>query len=75
MAINEMTVTKVGCFRYDLVAGLEAVDAAGVKAASGRYLCRAWDITLEQDVLLFHRGIGNRDVSQKRFGVGMGRVL
>src|SRR3990172_1303099 len=75
MAINEMSVAEIGCFRHDPVTGIEAVDTAGVKTAAGRYLRRAGDISLEQDVLLFHQGIGNRDVGKERFGVGMGRVF
>ena len=44
MAVHEVAVAEVGRTRDDLVAGLEAVDAAGVKAAAGRDVRGARDV-------------------------------
>src|SRR5512136_2469096 len=75
MAVYKMAVAEIGWARYDLVARLKSVNAAGMESAAGRYLRRARDVGLEQDMLLFNRRVGNRDVCEQGFGVGMRGVL
>jgi len=89
MAVDEVTAAKVGGARDDLVAGVEAVYAAGVEAAAGRDLGGAGNVSLEQDVLLLdsrvrYRDIGvlfldgrvrNRDVGEQGLGVGSAAFL
>src|SRR5574341_1277868 len=52
MAVHKVAVAQIGRSRDDLVAGLEAVDAARVEPAAGRNVRGARDVPLEQDVLL-----------------------
>jgi len=75
MAVDEMTASEGGCARDDLVAGVEAVYAAGVEAAAGRDLGGAGNVSLEQDVLLLDSRVRYRDIGEQGLGIGMGRVL
>ena len=69
-----MTIAEVGGLRHDLVAGFESVDTAGMEAASGRDLCRARDVGVQQDVLPLYRRVRNGDVGQQGFSVRMRRI-
>jgi hypothetical protein len=74
MAIHEVATAEVRGPGYDLVAGFEAVDTAGVETAAGRDLCGTRDITFEKDVFFLEGRVRHRDVGQQRFGVGMRRI-
>ncbi len=75
MTIHEVAVSEVSCFRHEFVTGFKAVDAAGVEPAARGDLCRARDVSVQQDVFSLYRGIGDRYIRQQRLGVGMGRVF
>ena len=73
MTIDEVTVPEVRGLRDNLVAGLEAVDAARVETASGRDLRGAGDLAFEEDMFFLYGRVGNGDVGEQSLGIRMGR--